>query len=88
MLLSLTFLASNSFNGCEFVGPCKFPSAFDEISPLKLPGVPASVQVGSLHCLSYLCSQSEEGLHVQLVAEFPSILVPLASDDKVINPFA
>lgn len=58
------------------------------ISPLKLPGVPASVQVESLRCLSYLCSQSEEGLHVQLVAEFPSILVPLASDDKVINPFA
>ncbi|KAL0547236.1 hypothetical protein IC582_017165 [Cucumis melo] len=45
-------------------------------------GVPASVQVESLRCLSYLCSQSEEGLHVQLVAEFPSILVPLASDDK------
>lgn len=56
------------------------------ISLLKLPGVPASVQVESLHCFSYLCSQSEEGLHVQLVAEFPSILVPMASDDKVINP--
>ena len=56
------------------------------ISLLKLPGVPASVQVESLHCLSYLCSQSEEGLRVQLFAEFPSILVPLASDDKVINP--
>ncbi|XP_038896984.1 uncharacterized protein At3g06530 [Benincasa hispida] len=60
-----------------------------KISPVHLlsrfftdEGVPASVQVESLHCFSYLCSQSEEGLHVQLVAEFPSILVPLASDDK------
>ncbi|XP_022943098.1 uncharacterized protein At3g06530 [Cucurbita moschata] len=60
-----------------------------KISPVHLlsrfftdEGVPASVQVESLHCLSYLCSQSEEGLRVQLFAEFPSILVPLASDDK------
>lgn len=48
-----------------------------------LTGVSASVQVESLHSFTFLCSQSEESLHLQILAEFPSILVPLSSDSQV-----
>ncbi|GLT39857.1 hypothetical protein SLA2020_140240 [Shorea laevis] len=44
--------------------------------------VPADVQVQSLHCFSFLCSQPHDGLLFDLLAEFPSILVPLASDHQ------
>lgn len=46
--------------------------------------VPVAVQVESLRCFWYLCSQSEGRSLVQLLAEFPSILVPLASYNQVV----
>lgn len=45
--------------------------------------VPVAVQVESLHCFSYLCLQSEVRLPIQFLAEFPSLLVPLASCNQV-----
>ncbi|XP_073126244.1 uncharacterized protein At3g06530 isoform X2 [Henckelia pumila] len=45
-------------------------------------GIPYPVQVQSLHCFSHLCSRLDNGLGIQLLVEFPSILVPLSSDNK------
>ncbi|XP_071732709.1 uncharacterized protein At3g06530 isoform X2 [Rutidosis leptorrhynchoides] len=61
-------------------------------------GVALSVQKESLHSFAYLCSQLEEGIRLkseideglllQLPAEFPSILVPLSSNEKDIGSAA
>ncbi|KAH7537802.1 hypothetical protein FEM48_Zijuj03G0131900 [Ziziphus jujuba var. spinosa] len=55
--------------------------------------VPVAVQVESLHCYTYLCSpflcsRSEDGLSIQLLDEFPSVLVPLASCNQDIRSAA
>lgn len=50
-------------------------------------GVPVAVQVESLHSFVFLCSQIDESLHFELLGEFPSLLVPLSSDNKVLNLF-
>ncbi|XP_044468232.1 uncharacterized protein At3g06530-like [Mangifera indica] len=44
--------------------------------------VPHAVQMESLHCFAFLCFQSDDRLLFELLAEFPSILVPLASDNQ------
>ncbi|KAM7494654.1 hypothetical protein LguiB_029263 [Lonicera macranthoides] len=66
-----------------------------KISPVRFlsklfaeEGVSASVQVESLHSFTFLCSQSEESLHLQLLSEFPSILVPLSSDNQDVRAAA
>ncbi|KAK2994684.1 hypothetical protein RJ640_026163 [Escallonia rubra] len=46
-----------------------------------------AVQVESLHSFAFLCSQSEESLLLQLLAEFPSVLVPLSRRVAVWNHF-
>nr|GEW70692.1 hypothetical protein [Tanacetum cinerariifolium] len=61
-------------------------------------GVAASVQRESLHLYAFLCSQLDEGIRLktevneglllQLPAEFPSVLVPLSSDDMEIRTAA
>ncbi|KAK6936870.1 U3 small nucleolar RNA-associated protein 10, N-terminal [Dillenia turbinata] len=62
-----------------------------KISPVGLlskflthEGVSVAVQVESLHCFAFLCSevQSTEGLFFQLISEFPVILVPLSSEEQ------
>ncbi|CAK7335892.1 unnamed protein product [Dovyalis caffra] len=40
--------------------------------------VPAAVQVESLNCLAFLCSEPDDRLLLQLLLNFPSLLVPLA----------
>ncbi|KAL5569803.1 hypothetical protein UlMin_026378 [Ulmus minor] len=50
--------------------------------------VPVPVQVESLHCFAHLCFQSESRLHNQLLAEFPSVLVPLASHNQEVRTAA
>ncbi|GFY84406.1 ARM repeat superfamily protein [Actinidia rufa] len=45
-------------------------------------GVTVAVQVASLHSFAFLCSQLDEGIHFQLLAEFPSLLVPLSSHNQ------
>ncbi|KAL6953442.1 hypothetical protein U1Q18_049731, partial [Sarracenia purpurea var. burkii] len=44
-----------------------------------------AVQVESLHSFAFLCSQLDESLHFQLLAEFPSLLVPLSSENQDIR---
>ena len=46
-------------------------------------GVPAAVQVESLQCYAFLCSLSQDKWQIELLAEFPSVLVPLAGDNQV-----
>lgn len=46
-------------------------------------GYPVAVQVESLLCFAYLCGQAEDALSLQLLAKFPSLLVPLASESQV-----
>lgn len=41
-----------------------------------------AVQVEALHYFLFFCSQSEQSLHFQLLDEFPSVLVPLSSDNQ------
>ncbi|XVF49416.1 hypothetical protein PTKIN_Ptkin04bG0010100 [Pterospermum kingtungense] len=66
----------------DFLSKCK-------ISPVRFlssfftgEDVPVAVQVESLHCFSFLCSQLDERLPFELLAEFPSLLVPLTSEDQ------
>ncbi|KAF6149895.1 hypothetical protein GIB67_008616 [Kingdonia uniflora] len=52
-------------------------------------GFPVAVQVESLLCFATICSElasskkSRKNINMQLLHEFPSILVPLSSDNKV-----
>ncbi|KAI5400729.1 hypothetical protein KIW84_065550 [Lathyrus oleraceus] len=62
------------------------------VSPARLlskffidEGVPAAVQVESLQCYAFLCSLSQDKWQTELLAEFPSILVPLAGDDQTFS---
>ncbi|GER49927.1 ARM repeat superfamily protein [Striga asiatica] len=45
-------------------------------------GVPYAAQIESLHSFSNICPQLDEGLALQLLADFPSVLVPLSSDSQ------
>ena len=47
---------------------------------LLLVGGPVAVKLESLRCFSFLCSHLQDNLLIQF---FPSVLVPLASDNQV-----
>ncbi|GAB2286469.1 hypothetical protein Dimus_020868 [Dionaea muscipula] len=51
-------------------------------------GFSPEVQVESLHLFNLLCSRSDESFGLQLLAEFPSVLVPLSSDIQDIRKAA
>ncbi|KAL5057798.1 hypothetical protein RYX36_029402 [Vicia faba] len=62
------------------------------VSPARLlskfftdEGVPAALQVESLQCYASLCSLSQDKWQTELLAKFPSILVPLAGDDHTVR---
>ncbi|KAK4787741.1 hypothetical protein SAY86_011574 [Trapa natans] len=62
-------------------------------SPSLLAGfftqdVAVPVQVQSLHCFAFLCSQTEDLFSLQLLAEAPSILVPLTSANQEVRKAA
>ncbi|XP_038993491.1 uncharacterized protein At3g06530-like isoform X2 [Hibiscus syriacus] len=59
------------------VSPVRFLSSF-----YTAEEVPAAVQVESLHCFSFLCSQLNDRLPFELLAEFPSLLLPLTSNTQ------
>ncbi|KAI9081384.1 hypothetical protein K1719_036647 [Acacia pycnantha] len=61
---------------CKISPPCLLSKFFTE------EGVPVEVQVESLQCFAFLCSLSQERCQFELLAEFPSVLVPLASDNQ------
>ncbi|KAL6980906.1 hypothetical protein U1Q18_022542 [Sarracenia purpurea var. burkii] len=63
-----------------------------KISPVRFlskiftaEGAFVAVQVESLHSFAFLCSQLDESLHFQLLAEFPSLLIPLSSENQDIR---
>ncbi|KAL5745887.1 hypothetical protein ACOSP7_027033 [Xanthoceras sorbifolium] len=47
--------------------------------------VPLAVQIESLHSFAFLCYQTDSRFLFELLADFPSVLVPLASDDQDIR---
>ncbi|KAL6311451.1 hypothetical protein AAG906_005381 [Vitis piasezkii] len=49
---------------------------------ISIPYFSVAVQVEALHYFLFFCSQSEQSLHFQLLDEFPSVLVPLSSDNQ------
>ncbi|MCD7468760.1 hypothetical protein HAX54_007198 [Datura stramonium] len=51
-------------------------------------GVSAALLIGSLQVFTSLCARPDESLTSQLVAEFPSILVPLSSDNQDVRTAA
>ncbi|XWS60132.1 hypothetical protein CRYUN_Cryun07bG0008200 [Craigia yunnanensis] len=59
------------------ISPVRFLSSF-----FTGEDVPVAVQVESLHCFSFLCSQLDDRLPFELLAEFPSFFVPLTSENQ------
>lgn len=55
-------------------------TAVSLLSRFLTEDVPAEVQIQSLQCLAFLCTQTYVGS--DLLAEFPSVLVSLASDNQ------
>nr|XP_010318176.1 uncharacterized protein At3g06530 isoform X2 [Solanum lycopersicum] len=51
-------------------------------------GVSAALLIGSLQIFTSLCARPDESLSFQLLAEFPSILVPLSSDNQDVRTAA
>uniref|UniRef100_A0A6N2JZM9 BP28 C-terminal domain-containing protein n=1 Tax=Salix viminalis TaxID=40686 RepID=A0A6N2JZM9_SALVM len=59
------------------ISPIDFLSGFYTNEDISI-----AVQVESLHCLTFLCSEPDDRLLLQLLFNFPSLLVPLASDSQ------
>ncbi|KAJ6347184.1 hypothetical protein OIU76_003808 [Salix suchowensis] len=59
------------------ISPIDFLSGFYTKEDISI-----AVQVESLHCLTFLCSEPDDRLLLQLLFNFPSLLVPLASDNQ------
>lgn len=59
------------------ISPIDFLSSFYTNEDISI-----TVQVESLHCLAFLCSEPDDRLLLQLLFNFPSLLVPLASDSQ------
>ncbi|KAI5410158.1 hypothetical protein KIW84_055585 [Lathyrus oleraceus] len=85
------FFASSKFKHV-FREHLHFLAAQCSVSPARLlskffinEGVPAAVQVECLQCYAFLCSLSQDKCQTELLAEFPSILVPLAGDDQTFS---
>ncbi|XP_052736877.1 uncharacterized protein At3g06530 isoform X2 [Vigna angularis] len=64
---------------CRISPSCLLSKFFTE------EGVSAAVQVESLQCYAFLCSLEPDRWKLGLLAEFPSVLVPLASDTQNIR---
>ncbi|KAL2550104.1 Uncharacterized protein Fot_11634 [Forsythia ovata] len=64
------------------VTKCKISPSQMMLKLFTEEGVPSAVQAESLRSFSNLCSQTDEGSSLQLLAEFPAILVPLSSDNQ------
>ncbi|WCJ36431.1 ARM repeat superfamily protein [Euphorbia peplus] len=65
------------------VSPIDFLSGF-----FTEEDIPVAVQVESLRCLAFLCLEPDEGLLLQLLANFPALLVPLACDSQDVRTTA
>ncbi|XP_065871790.1 uncharacterized protein At3g06530 [Euphorbia lathyris] len=65
------------------VSPIDFLSGF-----FTEEDIPVAVQVESLHCLAFLCLEPDDRMLLQLLANFPSLLVPLACGSQDIRTAA
>ncbi|KAL7147600.1 hypothetical protein ABFS83_06G118300 [Erythranthe nasuta] len=64
---------------------CKNPLSRIMLKLLTEEGIPNTAQIETLHSLSHICSQLDESSTLQLLENFPSILVPLSSDNQNIR---
>nr|GMD68865.1 uncharacterized protein At3g06530 isoform X1 [Ipomoea batatas] len=84
--LLVFFMSQSKYNfkkHCDYiVTKCKIPPSHYLSKLFTEEGHSSAVQIGSLHSFSYLCTQMEDSLTFQLCAEFPSLLVPLSSDNQ------
>ncbi|KAF3954304.1 hypothetical protein CMV_020329 [Castanea mollissima] len=62
---------------CKVIAPARFLSRF-----FTEEGGPVAVKLESLRCFSFLCSHLQDNLSIQF---FPSVLVPLSSDNQDIK---
>ncbi|KAI4384708.1 hypothetical protein MLD38_002826 [Melastoma candidum] len=74
----LYYLVSN----CE-VSPAVFLRDF-----ITEEGLPSAVGIESLRCFSFLCSQSKDALSLELLAEFPAVLVSLSHENQGVRTAA
>ncbi|KAL0341136.1 UNVERIFIED_CONTAM: hypothetical protein Sradi_4630400 [Sesamum radiatum] len=51
-------------------------------------GIPIAAQIESLQSFSHICSQLDESSAGQFLAEFPSVLIPLSSDNQNVRAAA
>ncbi|XP_059305010.1 uncharacterized protein At3g06530 isoform X2 [Lycium ferocissimum] len=67
---------------CNVVAKCKIQTSHFLSEFFTDEGVSAALLIGSLHVFTSLSARPDESLTFQLFAEFPSILVPLSSDNQ------
>lgn len=51
-------------------------------------GLQSAVGIESLRCFSLICSQSKDALSLELLAEFPALLVSLSNENQVLYSLA
>ncbi|XP_060203327.1 uncharacterized protein At3g06530 isoform X2 [Lycium barbarum] len=73
---------------CNVVAKCKIQTSHFLSEFFTDEGVSAALLIGSLHVFTSLCARPDECLTFQLFAEFPSILVPLSSDNQDVRTAA
>ncbi|KAG8390231.1 hypothetical protein BUALT_Bualt01G0062300 [Buddleja alternifolia] len=64
---------------------CKIPLARIVLKLFTEEGVSDAAQIGSLRSFGHICSQLDDSLALQLLEEFPSVLVPLSSDNQEVR---
>ncbi|XP_015069856.1 uncharacterized protein At3g06530 [Solanum pennellii] len=72
----------------NIVAKCKLQTSHFLSEFFTDEGVSAALLIGSLQIFTSLCARPDESLSFQLLAEFPSILVPLSSDNQDVRTAA
>ncbi|XP_057776784.1 uncharacterized protein At3g06530 isoform X2 [Salvia miltiorrhiza] len=67
---------------------CKMPLMEIMLKLFVEEGIPGAAQIESLHSFANICSQLDETLARQLLPQFPSVLVPLSSDNQHVRQAA
>ncbi|CAN4080724.1 unnamed protein product [Withania somnifera] len=73
---------------CNVIAKCKIQTSHFLSEFFTDEGVSAALLIGSLQVFTSLCARLDESLTFQLFAEFPSILVPLSSDNQDVRTAA
>ncbi|KAL0452592.1 UNVERIFIED_CONTAM: hypothetical protein Slati_1237300 [Sesamum latifolium] len=55
---------------------------------IRRAGIPVAAQIESLQSFSHICSQLDESSAGQFLADFPSVLIPLSSDNQNVRAAA